>query len=297
LRPAPIDLVVSGHLRLLPAAAAAARLRRARLWLTVHGIDAWEPVSRILDSRLLRWTDRVLSVSRLTQARVEAWSGLDADRFRLLPNCVDLDVFTPGPRDPHLASRYGIAADATVIMTLARLAGAERYKGVDEVLEALPEIARNRPRLAYLVVGEGPDRTRLEAKAAALGVASRTIFAGRIPEEEKAAHYRLADAFVMPGRGEGFGIVFLEAMACGVPAVGSLVDGSREALRDGALGILVDPGDRAGIVAGILAALDRAKGVPPGLAYFSKPRFIERVHALLDEAMAGGAEPRVEPRR
>ena len=81
----------------------------------------------------------------------------------------------------------------------------------------------------------------------------------------------------MPGRGEGFGFVFLEALACGVPVVGSLIDGSREALRDGLLGELVDPTDPASIQHGILAALAKPKGIPDGLSYFCWPAFAQRV--------------------
>ncbi len=78
------------------------------------------------------------------------------------------------------------------------------------------------------------------------------MWAGYIPESEKADHYRLADAYAMPGRGEGFGIVYLEALAWGVPVVASQVDSGREAVRDGALGILVDPNDAKDIKRGIL---------------------------------------------
>jgi phosphatidylinositol alpha-1,6-mannosyltransferase len=113
------------------------------------------------------------------------------------------------------------------------------------------------PNIAYLIVGDGTDHHRLEEKARSLGVHERVVFAGYIPEREKADHYRLADAYVMPGRGEGFGIVYLEALACGVPVVASKLDGSREAVRDGALGILVDPNDAEGIKRGILEALAR----------------------------------------
>src|SRR6185295_7156824 len=97
------------------------------------------------------------------------------------------------------------------------------------------------PTLKYMIVGDGDDLARLEQKTFSLGLSERVIFAGRISEEEKAAHYCLADAYVMPSRGEGFGIVFLEALACGLPVMGSLADGGREALLDGALGCLVDP--------------------------------------------------------
>jgi phosphatidylinositol alpha-1,6-mannosyltransferase len=113
------------------------------------------------------------------------------------------------------------------------------------------------------------------------------VFAGYIPEREKADHYRLADAYVMPGRGEGFGIVYLEALACGVPVVASKLDGSREAVRDGALGILVDPNDAEGIKGGILEALARPKGVVlEGLEYFSYANFEQRAHHIIDKVLA-----------
>jgi phosphatidylinositol alpha-1,6-mannosyltransferase len=112
------------------------------------------------------------------------------------------------------------------------------------------------------------------------------VFAGFIPEAEKADHYRLADAFVMPGRGEGFGFVFLEALACGIPVVGSRLDGSREALRQGELGILVDPDRPDDIQAGILAALKRPRGViPAGLEYFSFENFAKRCHGILRQVL------------
>ena len=122
---------------------------------------------------------------------------------------------------------------------------------------------------------------RLEAKARALGLEARVMFTGRIAEEEKVAHYRLADAYVMPSRGEGFGIVLLEAMACGVPVIASSRDGGRDAARDGMLGRLVDPDDPAALETAILAALDQPKAVPAGLDFFSLAAFRRRVADLL----------------
>ena len=111
------------------------------------------------------------------------------------------------------------------------------------------------------------------------------MFAGYVPEAEKADHYRLADAFAMPGRGEGFGIVYLEALACGVPVVASSADASQEAVLGGALGSVVDPDDPASVVSGIRDALARPEGVPPGLDHFSQAHFAERWHAVLDRML------------
>ena len=117
-------------------------------------------------------------------------------------------------------------------------------------------------------------------------IALSTFFAGYVSEAEKVEHYRLADAYVMPSRGEGFGIVFLEAMACGIPVVGSKLDGGREALCDGKLGILVDPADRNELKAGILTALQQPPGVVrDGLDYFSVKHFQQRLHNIVQRVV------------
>jgi glycosyltransferase involved in cell wall biosynthesis len=132
-----------------------------------------------------------------------------------------------------------------------------------------------------LVAGDGDDKQRLERKAAALGLSRRVVFAGRVPEAEKADHYRLADVFVMPGRQEGFGFVFLEAMASGIPVVASKLDGSREAVLYGELGELADPDDREALKAAICRALRRPRQVPDGLASFSYDKFRERLQNII----------------
>jgi glycosyltransferase involved in cell wall biosynthesis len=186
-----------------------------------------------------------------------------------------------------LVERCGLRGK-TVLMTLARLCPFERYKGIDEVLEVMPNLLRSRPDLVYVVAGGGEDLTRLQAKAKALGLADHVRFTGTLREEEKVDFYNLADVFVMGGRGEGFGIVFLEAMACGVPTVGSVLDGSKEALLDGKLGVLVNPLDPSSVEQGILEALARGKGVPKGLDHFTETRFRERVREIFDDVIEDG---------
>ena len=177
------------------------------------------------------------------------------ERTFILPNCVDLDHFRPQRRDLNLARRYGVQT-SKVMLTMGRLAAQERYKGCDEVIELMPRLLARFPNLKYLIVGDGDDRPRLQAKVAALGVADSVVFTGHISEREKIAHYNLADVYVMPSTGEGFGIVLIEAAACGVPVVGSRMDGSREALLDGRLGRLVDPANQDELHAAISAVLE-----------------------------------------
>jgi glycosyltransferase involved in cell wall biosynthesis len=277
------DFIVVTHINLLPVAHAAARIRGGRLpvLLFIHGIEVWEPHPLPAMRRLLGRTDHVASVSALTLDRLTRWCPLPPSRTSICPNTVDLAKFRPGPRSQALVERYGLEG-RTVLLTMARLAGPERYKGVDEVLHCLSQVRAQVPNAKYLVVGDGSDRPRPEALAVALGVADSVVFSGWIPETDKVAHHRLADVFVLPGRKEGFGIVFLEAAGCGVPVVASLLDGSREAMLDGALGELVDPRDLSSVSAGILRALARPKGVRPELPRLGYDSFVERVHQLVD---------------
>jgi glycosyltransferase involved in cell wall biosynthesis len=278
------DLTISGHINLAPLGALLASVRRTRSLLVIHGIDAWTRAGLFAGVSLRSFTS-ILGVSELTLNRFTSWARVDRRRLRLLPNCIDVGRFGPGPKRRDLAERLGLA-DRTVIMTLGRLASEERYKGFDEVIEALPTLAQEIPNIAYLICGEGTDRARLQAKAEALNVHDRVVFTGFIPEEQKADFYRLADAYVMPSRGEGFGIVLLEALACGIPALGSRVDGSREALLNGALGYLADPSDPEDVRAGVLRTLNRGKGgVPAELTQYSYEAFARRTEAIVRETL------------
>ena len=282
---ARFDLVICGHVNLLPATVLCRLRTPAPILLVLHGIDAWQPSRRRLANWAARRVDHFIAVSETTKRRFLSWAKLPEDRGFVLPNCVDSEQFRPGPRNKELIERYGLEG-RTVMMTLARLDTRERLKGIDEILDILPELAAKVPDLVYLVAGDGTDRPRLEAKAKSLDLERHTVFTGYVAEAEKADHYRLADAFVLAGRKEGFGIVLLEAMACGVPAVASKLDGSREAVLNGALGVVVDPTDRADLQAGILAALQRPTSAPPeGLAHFSYPNFETRLHEILDLAL------------
>jgi glycosyltransferase involved in cell wall biosynthesis len=267
---------------LLPLAALAATRWRVRTLLVAHGIEAWRPTGRLLVDRAVARVDFFLTVSEYTGARLTDWARLDRSRGFVVPNCVDIARFTPGPKRADLIDRYGLRG-RRVLLTLSRLSSLERYKGVDETLEALPKLALRFPQLSYLIVGEGDDRPRLEQKADRLGVRERVVFAGYVPEAEKVDHYRLADAFAMPSRGEGFGIVLIEAMACGIPVVASCLDASREAVRDSEIAVLVDPRDPRDLEAGIAQALSMSAGVRPAvIESFSAECFDGRVRDVID---------------
>jgi glycosyltransferase involved in cell wall biosynthesis len=138
---------------------------------------------------------------------------------------------------------------------VARLADSERFKGYDQVLKALPKIRQTLPNVHYLIVGKGPDRPRIEQLIEDLEVQDCVTLTGFIPDEELGDHYNLCDVFAMPSKREGFGIVYLEALACGKPALGGNQDGAVDALCAGKLGALVDPDNIEAIAASLIQML------------------------------------------
>ncbi len=284
LRDRRFDLIWCGHINMAPLAALAARVLRRPWWLQIHGVDAWERLGLFIRRAVVR-AALVTSVSRYTRRRFLSWADLPPHRVRVLPNCVD-PKFTPGPRPDHLLARYGLEG-RRILLTISRLSAAERYKGHDRVIRLLPELAAEFPDIAYVIGGDGDDQPRLEALAGRLGVRERCHFIGRIAEEELVEHHRMADVFVMPSTGEGFGIVFLEAMACGVPAIGLDLDGSVDALVEGEIGYAVS---EAGLFSGMTRAMSRDASSRRELSekartHFGRERFARNVEGIVDRLM------------
>ena len=276
-RGATFDLVVCAHVNLLPIA----RLVARDPLLFVYGIEAWKPLRDPLSNRILSGVRTVVSISEITSDRFLGWSHYRGP-VHILPNSIHAGLYGVRPKSETLLTRFSLHGKR-VLLTLGRVVAAERYKGFDEVLEVLPDVARVHDDIAYVIAGGGNDLPRLARKAVTLGVSHRVVFTGLVREEEKADLYNLADVYVMPSRGEGFGFVFLEAMACGVPVIGSRLDGGREALRGGMLGRLVDSTNPAEVRVALLDALaENKRGVPEGLDYFSFASFEERMHTILD---------------
>lgn len=257
-RRGPFDVVFCGHLYQAPLAALLARRLRARFWLQLYGIEAWTCPSR-WRRRAAEAADLVTVISRYTRGRFLTWARVQPWKARVLP-CTVEERFAPGPRPAALIERYGLANNK-VLLTVGRLAATERYKGHDQVIRALPALRQRFPELVYVIAGDGDDRARLEALAMEMGVAEAVQFVGRVPEEDLPELYRLADVYVMPSTGEGFGIVFLEALASGVPAVGALVAGAADALQEGRLGRPATPETLTSVI-GDLLARDKQNDAP-----------------------------------
>lgn len=247
---------VTTHLHFLPALRWLKWLRGVRVMSVLHGIEAWNlrPGLRV---QALRGVDHLMAVSRHTRQVVIDSYGIRPERVSVVPNTFETERFAVGPKPEHLLRRYGLKPDQPIILTVSRLALSERYKGHRQVLVALETVRRRFPKACYLVVGTGDDLPGLRAAVAARGLQENVILAGHVPGGELADHYRLCDVFVMPSSKEGFGIVFLEAMACGRPVIAGNQDGSVDALDEGRLGVLVDPNDAQQIAHAICQVLDK----------------------------------------
>jgi glycosyltransferase involved in cell wall biosynthesis len=198
-----------------------------------YGKEVWEPLPNA-QKQALRAAESIWTISRYSRERMCEANAINPEKVAILPCVVDEEKFNLGKNSLTLLKKYDME-NAKILLTVARLWSGDIYKGVDVTIRALPRILQDHPDVKYLVIGRGDDRPRLEALSKELGVDKQVIFAGFVPTEELADHYRLASAYVMPSR-EGFGIVYLEAMACGIPVVSGDEDGSADPLQDGLVG-------------------------------------------------------------
>lgn len=274
----PCDMIFCGHLHLAPVAAALAAIWRVPLVTQLHGIEIWGPLSPVRRWGLER-SEAVLCVSRDTRSRALAAASLEPERVLVLPNTVD-PVYTPGDQNAARTT-FGFGRNR-ILLTVGRLDPREAYKGHDRVIAALPELLQTEPDILYMIAGDGEDRQRLERLALASGVTHAVRFLGYVPAGDLPDLYRAADVFVMPSTGEGFGIVFLEAMACGTPAVGLGVGGTPDALVDGALGHVASETTLARVIRSALDAPLRGEPLSGAVfRRFGRQSFRQELHSML----------------
>lgn len=251
--------IITGHLNLAILAVAVKKFFPAKkVVLILHGIEVMEPVTG-LKKKALQCCDEIWVVSHFTQRNVVQIQGIPPGKIKVLFNTIDPYFVLPPQfeKSGYLQSRYGLGKQDPVLFTLTRLNAAEGYKGYDKVIAALPEVLKVFPSVKYIIAGKG-DAGEIEKVKQLIdrySLQGHVLLTGFIPDTEVTDHYLLADLFVMPSKKEGFGIVFIEALACGLPVVAGNQDGSVDALLNGRLGTLVDPDDVKAIAAAILRVL------------------------------------------
>jgi phosphatidylinositol alpha-1,6-mannosyltransferase len=247
------DLIYSGHWR---ATGVGVRLGLAGIRTkpayvqAIHGSEVLyllRPDAPRSHRHLFQWTTRHarrLIALGAYQGELLSQLGVAGGRVFVSPEGADVGKFERVDERVLEAVRERHRLDGRfVILTVGRLV--ER-KGHDTVLRALPRVAKSVPNVSYVIVGDGPHEAPLQSLARELGIEDRVAFCGRVPEDELVAYYHACDVFVMISRElsedtEGFGIVFIEAAACGKPTLGGRSGGIPDAIVDGETGILIEP--------------------------------------------------------
>jgi len=236
-------LILAAHPNLAPVAWALQTIHRdARFVVIAHGIEVWSPLSRIRREALLH-ADLVLAPSTDTVQKIAQVQGVALERIRRLPWCLDPGFLADSHESELLRPRE--FPKGRVLLTVARLAANERYKGIDELIEVMPDLLSTTPDLHLVIVGDGDDLPRLQQRTVHLGISDRVVFLGSLDRHDLIACYRDCDIFALPSAGEGFGLVFLEAMALAKPVVGGAHGGTPDIIEDGVTGYLVQHGDLA----------------------------------------------------
>ncbi|MGE3909822.1 MAG: glycosyltransferase family 4 protein [Chloroflexota bacterium] len=250
---------------------------------------------RAMQATYVRAASRVIVPSSFVKWYVEGW-GANPARVRVVRNAVD-DPTAGLPDDrPTTRAALGVAPDEKVVLVVARLTV---WKGVDTVMSAVDRLARGaQPRVRLVVIGDGPDRPRLEALAAALS-SRNVMLAGEVPHREVGRWMQAADALALCSGYEGLSHVLLEAMAAGLPVLVSDVGGNRALVRDGHDGLIVPFGDveaTASALGELLADGELAHGIRQnaraGAAERTVSRMVDQTLEVFGEAL--GRDPVAE---
>lgn len=219
---------------------------RAPYAIFVHGIECWGELPES-DRTLLREAHARIANSHYTARRTMA-AHPDIGPVVSCPLALAPELVPKADQPPA-------AARAPMVLVVGRMSAGERYKGHDQLIAVWPDVVAVHPQAELMIVGDGDDRPRLEDAARSSVTPDRIRFTGFIERTELEALYARAAAFALPSRGEGFGLVYLEAMAYGLPCIASTDDAGSEVVADGQTGILVDPDDRHQLGASLAALL------------------------------------------
>jgi len=247
-------VIVAGHPFLAPVAQGARFFaRQAKTIIWTHGLEVWEPLS-ILRRRALRSAALVIAPTKDTANYVANQQGVARERIRVLPWALDpqFEALVAAKPAPALPANF---PSGRIILTVGRWFADERYKGMDTLITALPRLLTEWPDVQLVAVGEGDDQGWLEQIADGRGVLRHVHFLSGLSYAQIAACYQACEIFALPSRGEGFGLVYLEAMACGKPVIGGAHGGAPEVIDDGKTGYLVQHGDTEQLATSLEALL------------------------------------------
>jgi phosphatidylinositol alpha-1,6-mannosyltransferase len=258
------DVLILGHINLAIVGLLVKKIKPSiQLVLVAHGIEVWDSKTRF-KQQLLQKADIILAVSSFTKAKILEQNPLIRESYiQIFNNTIDPYFALPTKfnKPNYLMQRYGIVSNEQVLLTVTRLSSTEKYKGYDNTIAVIKSInQQTTKKVHYLICGkyDAAEFERVKRLIEQHDASTFVQLAGFIKDEELIDHYLLADVFVMPSKKEGFGIVFIEAMACGRKVIAGNKDGSVDALQNGELGKLIDPDDKEALLEAIEASLEES---------------------------------------
>lgn len=248
------NLIICAHINFAPLCLPLNFLFNTPYTLTLYGIEISGMAGRLKQKAAAR-AEYLITISEYAKDLILAKLPGSGERIYLLPSAVDGNIFRIRDKNEPLQAQYGLTC-RPVILSLARLSEFE-YKGQDRVLRAMSLVLKQVPNAMYLVVGGGTDARIEEVLREQPELRTNVVFVGAVSNDHRVEYYNLADVYVLPSKFEGFGIVFIESLSCGVPVVASDGYGCRAGLLNGELGLLVPPDDITAIAHSILSILKK----------------------------------------
>jgi glycosyltransferase involved in cell wall biosynthesis len=249
-------LVMALHPHLAPIVwSMRVRDRKFRSVIFTHGIEVWEPLGWSRGAALRR-ANLVIGPSADTVQHLISEQHLSPSKVQQLAWGLDPEFEARVAATASPALPPGFPPPGRILLTVGRWDSVERYKGADTLISALPRVLKTAADTSLVLVGDGDDRPRLEHLARNLGVSEHAHFLHGLTPDQLFACYANCDVFALPSRGEGFGMVFLEAMACAKPTIGGAHGGIPDIVEDGVTGLLVPHGDAERLARAIESLLD-----------------------------------------
>lgn len=253
------QIIVLAHINLLPIAYVLKCFSPSkRIILLAHGIEVWRTLTPF-QQRFINKNIEIWAVSEFTRDKMISINKVNPGNIKVLLNCLDPFFSVPSPisKPPSLLERYNITNEDPILLTVCRLSEFEHQKGYDRIIDCLHLLLTDHPTLKYMIVGpyDQNEKRRLESAIDKSNLRQHIFIVGFVPEDELCNYFLLADVFILPSQKEGFGLVLIEAAACGCKVIGGNKDGSIEALLNGKLGVLVDPESTEQILYALTSAL------------------------------------------
>lgn len=248
------DMIICGHINFSPLCYLVSKFLKKKYIVLTYGIDVWH-INSSVKLQGLKNANLIISISNFTKEKIVKQIPKLKNKIKLLPPTINSSLFYPKPKPIYLIKRHNLKGNNKIILTVARLKRTEEYKGYYKILDVLPDIVKKIPEIKYILVGSGDDLENIQRYIEKKNLKKIVILTGYIPDNELPDYYNLCDIFIMPSKKEGFGIVFLEALACGKPVIAGNKDGSADVALGGDIGILIDPDNLEEIKKAIISVL------------------------------------------